>query len=523
MPTPKGTGAPLAPISLVTPGSFGLNKQQQNTVLPPPWATDATNAVFDNFGRLTARNGFVSGTTSPMSGTPVIDVLYEYIKADGTRSILSAGGNKIWSGVGAPSDITGTSTITQGDNWQFINFHDNVLAVQQGEQPLLSTGGDFADMVETTGTAPTGNCGLGSFGRVWIVDSDKQTIKYSDLLDETTWSGGSSGAIDMTSVWPNGIDEIVALAAYNGLLVVFGRNTIVFFGDGAGSALGIDPANIFVQDTLSGVGCIARDSVQQIDNGDILFLSVNGIQSLQRLIQERSNPINNVSKNIRDYMMDYVNATPTSEIRTVYAPRQGFYLLILPTMSRTFCFDTRVKLQDGSYRVTEWTNKIKAGVRSNDNTIYLSLSNLGGHIGTYSSYNDRDSSNDPITYDFRYSSGWLDLGEDFASYIKMLKEINGIVFYASLGNVIQITWSFDFQSIYRAVSVPFTAAIGSGEWGEGEWGLMEWGGGGSLNKFRVPASGAGQYIRIGVNVPIDQNTFSLQQLNLFSKIGRLAN
>lgn len=523
MPSPKGTGAPLAPISLVSPGSYGLNKQNDAALLGPEWATEALNAVFDISGRLTARKGWNPVTTTPMTGTPVVDVIHEYIREDGTRSIVSAGGNKIWSGVTAPGDITGTATITIGDNWQFFNFNDKCIGVQQGEQPIISSGGSFADLVASSGTAPQGNCGLGAFGRVWIAHSDKQTIKYSNLLDETGYAAGSSGSIDMSSVWPNGMDEIVALAAYNGSLVVFGKNTIIFYRDIVGAKLGIDPSALYVSDTIVGTGCVARDTVQQIDNGDILFLSANGVQSLQRLIQERSNPIDNISKNIRDYFLAFVGQETASEMRSLYAPKEGFYLLILPTSQRVFCFDTRYRLQDGTYRVTEWSTRIKAGVRSNDNTVYLSLAHLGGRIGSYGGYNDRTAADAATSYDFRYLSGWLDLGEEAASYIKILKTINGTVLSGVAGNTISILWDFDFQNQFDSFNITFNTAGTAGEWGIGEWGIMEWGGGASLQRFNVPASGSGQFIKVGVQVPIDQNTFVLQQMNLYAKIGRLAN
>jgi hypothetical protein len=527
MPSPKGTGAPLAPINLVTPGRFGLNKQNDASILGPEWATEALNAVFDISGRLTARKGWLPSTTSAMTGTPVVDVIHEYIRDNGNSTILSAGGSAIWTGTSTHTNVTGTATITVGDDWQFINFNDNCYAVQQGEQPIVSVASaNFVDLTAASGTAPTGNCGIGAFGRLWICDDDKQTIQYSALLDGSRWAAADGGGfIDMSSVWPNGMDEVVALAAYNGSLIVFGKNAIVFWRDEFGSELGLDPDTIFVSDTLVGTGCIARDSVQQIDSGDILFLSAAGVQSLQRLIQERSNPVMNVSMNIRDYLLDYVSGASLAEVRTVYAPKEGFYLLILPASSRVFAFDTRGRLPDGSLRVTEWSTTIKAGCRTNSNTIYLSLSDLGGRIGTYSGYNDRTSANESTSYQLVYNSGWLDLGEEAASYLKMLKTINGTVLSGVSGNSMSVVWAFDFESDFESYVVVFDdTAGGSGEWGIGEWGIMEWGGGGtSLQRFNVPGRGYGQFLKIGIIVPISERTFALQQMNLFAKIGRLAN
>jgi hypothetical protein len=116
----------------------------------------------------------------------------------------------------------------------------------------------------------------------------------------------------------------------------------------------------------------------------------------------------------------------------------------------------------------------------------------------------------------------LDLGEA-GSYLKILKSINGTVFSGVVGNNMSILWAFDFDSTFNTFTFEFGGAASAGEWGIGEWGIMEWGGGVSLQRFSIPTSGYGQFIKIGVIVPIDQQTFGLQQMNLYAKIGRLAN
>ena len=63
-----------------------------------------------------------------------------------------------------------------------------------------------------------GNEVLAAYGRLWTADfsTNKSTIYWSDLLIGHDWSGGTSGNIDISKVWPDGYDEIVALAAHNG-------------------------------------------------------------------------------------------------------------------------------------------------------------------------------------------------------------------------------------------------------------------------------------------------------------------
>jgi hypothetical protein len=298
-------------------------------------------------------------------------------------------------------------------------------------------------------------------------------------------------------------------------MVVFGKNRIVLFGDGQGSALGINPTNIYVTDTIVGVGCIARDSVQQIEGGDILFLSTQGVQSLSRLIQEKSNPIENVSKNVRDYMNNLVAAETPSKIRSAYSPENTFYLLSLPTVNKVFCFDTSGRLEDGSLRVTEWDTGLRAMARATDGKLYMSrASGAGGKIGWYAGYADNGS-----TYSFDYVSAWLDLGEEAAQYIKILKNITCVMYISAVSDVL-LKWDTDFQGEFDSRSLHLTTA-GTSEWNIMEWGIGEWSGGLSLRKFGTPIAGNGQYIRIGAQTSVSGAT-SLQLLTLFTKIGRLA-
>src|SRR6186713_1057697 len=97
----------LTRIALTTPAFKGLNKQAETSILGPEWATIATNAVFDSSGRLAARMGWTNVTATPMTGTPTIEQIHEHIFEDGTTALVSAGGSKLWSGISAPSDITG--------------------------------------------------------------------------------------------------------------------------------------------------------------------------------------------------------------------------------------------------------------------------------------------------------------------------------------------------------------------------------------------------------------------------------
>jgi len=69
--------ANLSPLSVAAPGFYGLNKQHSSSNLDIGWADEAINCVIDEDGRLASRKGWVPVTTTPISGTPYVDVVFE--------------------------------------------------------------------------------------------------------------------------------------------------------------------------------------------------------------------------------------------------------------------------------------------------------------------------------------------------------------------------------------------------------------------------------------------------------------
>ena len=76
---------------------------------------------------------------------------------------------------------------------------------------------------------------------------------------------------------------------------------------------------------------MSRDSVQST-GGDLIFLSDTGVRSLGRLLQEKSLPMRDLTKNVRD---DLIEAMATkfalvgsyNKVRSVYSEINAFYLV----------------------------------------------------------------------------------------------------------------------------------------------------------------------------------------------------
>ncbi len=227
---------------------------------------------------------------------------------------------------------------------------------QSGHDPLIfdpavstTTFRRVSEKTGYTGTVPLGNIVISAFGRLWVADTtaDNVTITFSDLLAGHNWTGGTSGTLNVAQVWPNGSDQIVGLGAHNGFLFIFGKRQILVYSGAT------TPSSLSLSDSIGNIGCLSRDSIVTTAS-DIVFLSNSGVRSLLRTIQEKSAPLRDLSKNVRNDLMTYVASETLANIKAVYSEVNAFYLLTLPIAKQVYVFDTKAQLQDGSARVTTW-------------------------------------------------------------------------------------------------------------------------------------------------------------------------
>ena len=498
-------------IYIAAPGFKGLNTQDSPVTQDPAFASVAENAVIDKFGRIAARKGIkkITSSATPLGSSSGIEAVFEFCARNGTKTVFSAGNNKIFTGTSTLSEVTlpGGYSIT-ANNWKIVSFNNDVYFFQSGHAALMSVAGSTTLTAVTQGghAAPEANEALAAFGRVWAADvtGNKHTVYWSDLLNGHAWTGGSTGSLDLTTVFPEGFDEIVALREFNNFLVIFCKRSILLYS-GASS-----PASMTLSDVITGIGCIARDSVQAIGT-DLIFLSDSGLRSLGRVIQEKSNPIGNVSKNVRDTLMASVTSE-TGIIKSVYSPEESFYLLLLPTSSEVYVFDMRGTLEDGSYRATTWKDvSLLCGTRTADGLLYLGSSK---GINQYDGFLD-----DTATYTIKYFTNPMSFGDP--SKIKMLKEISFTVIGGSESQVIG-NWAYDYKEDYSTQS--FTIAKSNqAEYGISEYNVAtsQYGVSNVIDIASIKATGSGKVATIGIEATIDGGSLSIQELNTEALLGRL--
>jgi hypothetical protein len=528
--------------SIAAPGFYGLNLQESSITLASGFALKAQNCVIDRYGRIGARRGWtpLNATNADLGSNP-IEAMMEVVDG-GSNTIISAGNSKLFTGRetltqklvrNATNSGNATYTIT-ANNWQMAampygdvnDFQPHAYLVQAAHPMLVwhelptSGGAGHAHDSGTFGFQQVGDIGtlpanhntasfkpnavLSAYGRIWVgnISGDTQTVYFSDLLRGTDFTTGSAGYLNLQEVFPNA-DNIVAIAAHNGFLVIFGRNNIAIYANP------IDTGSLVLQDIIYNVGCLSRDSIQNIGT-DLLFLSNSGVRSLARVIQEKSLPMNDVSKNVRDDLMANVfSEADVGKIKSVYHERDAIYLLSLPTTKFVYCFDTRSRLEDGSARVTVWDNlEPKSFCITQAKELLIGKTS---YIGKYFGHSDNGSS-----YRLQYYTNYFDF--DASTKLKILKKI-GWVLIGGTNQAVAIKWGFDYTESYNATTYKLDTAVVY-EYGIGEYNIAEYSSGIVLDRFSINAGGSGTIMQLGLEADINGNPMSIQKIDVAVKAGK---
>ena len=507
----------LLTTTIQAPGFMGLNRQDSSVGLDNGFATIADNCVIDKFGRIGARKGWtpVHSTLAAMDATPV-RMISEVINNTGSSYIVVATNNKLFKLVGTTmTELTysggGTAPTITDSNWQAAALAGVMYLYQTGHDPLLFDPGTsattyirIAEKSGHSGTVQNANCAISAYGRIWSANTsaDVDTIQFSDILDGAKLSGGTSGTLDVSTVWPAGQDEIMALAAHNNFLYVFGRRQILIY---SGANV---PATMTLYDSVSGVGCYARDSVV-VTGKDVIFLSDSGIKSLERVVQEKSPPMRDLSSNVRDDVVASVSVENAKYIKAIYSDVNAFYLLSLPVSNIVYCLDMRMQLQTGASRVTTWSSiKPTAFCSTRDKRLLLGQV---GYVGEYKTNLDNAA-----TYRLQYYTNYFDLGSPTS--LKILKKIN-MTFIGGNGANAVVKYGFDYSSQFNSRNI-ILGEVSIAEYGIAEYNIGQYTAGVVFDNKKIQASGSGNTLQLGLETVVNGFEISLQKLDCYVKVGR---
>lgn len=534
---------PQQNVSLVSPGFAGLNTQDSPLSQDYSYASIAENCVIDQLGRIGGRNGFQGITTNPevLNGNP-IKAMYEFVTTTGVTYLFACGDNKIFiQQTVAPFELVelvlpGGYAITE-DNWKIQQFNtldneDACFFAQTGHAPLVFKPASsptalfeaIAPQFAVVGNYP--NEVHAAFGRLWYADfeNDNTVIAWSGLLNGEDWLGAGTGSLQTEEYWPSGFDSIRGLAAHNNFMCIFGERNILVYTTTSDVV-----STLRLVDTIEGIGCIARDSL--VPTGvDYMFIDSTGLRSLNRTIQEKSVPIGDMSRNVRQDFQFALKNEPQDDIKAVFHVEDNFYVTFLPSNPITYVFDTWQLLPpERAARATTWTNiDVTCGTRTLDRVTYF-----GGVGGVYEytgtvDINPLDGGDFKTIY-VRYYTQPLDFN-DPASLI-FPKQVD-VTFIGADSGKLYLKWAYDYREIdgSQLIEKDVPGGVPASEWGGvlakrgGEWNdqVALWSAASQVVKeLKYNIWGSGRNIKLGFEADTIGGPISFQELNVQVLQGKL--
>ena len=496
----------LVSSSIAAPGFYGLNTQESSITLASGYALQADNCVIDTEGRLGARQGHVYQTTSGGTSSSLVG-MHDFVGSTGHLGYITWGNGKIYKGLGTLTPIsTGHGTA---NDWQAASLGGAVYLAQAGK-PMLKVAANFAVTTHATTNANLQFSFVTSaYGRLWAggTATDKYTLYGSNRIDGA-FVGGSTLTLDLRKVWTNGGDEIVSVAGFNGRIIVFCKRCIVILGDNNNADLTVAATQLNVVEILENVGCVSRKSIQAVGN-DIYFLANSGLRSLTRVIQEKSNPLADLSINVRDDLVKIINLSTNDNVTSIYSASNAFYLLLFPSSNLIYCFDTRGRLENGGLRVTKWVDtQILSGLSAFDGTLFLGLVN---GIARYTGFQDGGAQ-----YYLAYRTNHFDF--DQPTINKIIKSV-GVTVIGGSGQNFSVKVGTDYTDQPRSYNRTVKQSSVS-EYNVAQYNISEYTGGGLTDRIKVPVGGQGSVLQLGFEAYINGDQLSIQKFDVFVKQGR---
>lgn len=558
---------PQQNISIQAPSFQGINTEDSPLTQDATFSSRANNAVIDEFGRIGARKGFnnflnfedFSQITPPAHDDYEIKIGAMHHKAGSfpvcvVEIAWKTGGSVtsttyhvaviemntqtliICNHLGNAQSNVGVDSMrghfaTFGDRVYLFSGTYSALEVNPGatEVAVLKDLAGFLPPQDDSGNLTAGDLRgdvvCSAFGRLWVsgVEGDSQKIWYSDLEDARVWYDGkaiptdslnTAGGIEVSQYWPAGKDRIQNIVAHNNMLIVFGRNSILFYGNPQG-----DPAavgGIYLQDTIEGMGLVSRDSICSTGN-DLLFIDDTGVRSLGRSVQEQSVPVGDLTINVRQDFTYFVQQTDDlGSISLSYWPQEGIVVANFPTNKKAFVMDLKRFSQTGGARITTWTEHVWDRAIFVENGIkdrILLGSYDGSGIKEYRGYVD----NEDDSYRFSYQSNPLTFGDSVRQ--KFPKRMDLTIVTRDASSTAYARWGSDTLEYQKELNVESQVP---GYWGVAQWGNSTYGqSADTIKRYRINTKGSGAFVTLGVDADIKGGVFSLQEINIQTLMGRI--
>ncbi len=475
--------------------SGGIDDVTPDTILPPSFATKATNWNFRPGGGLEKRSGSAKLNSSALNSNATFTHLAEWRPADDNLFLIAVAGNDIarMDDVdGTWDDLTGGLTITAGNNNYFTHtVMEDLHIISNGvDVPIKVVAGGTAAVLG--GSPPSGRSVIHVndylfFGRD---ATNKRRLQWSNLGDSETYT--ATDIIDFPT-------QITALGAISNNLYVF-------------EAFGITRLPIVVsffssEFVAKGVGCAGPRALTNIGGTHLMFLSPNG----KFYIFDESELVDVSTGRIKNEIAGWNKARLQHVVMEDYKKRQQVWISVSDGASTThdkiLIYDYHKGIANGSWMVFTGINaNVLASIIEQRSSGQGDETMLTGDYNGFAFEHDTGTSDDSTAIDTNWESGWLDLGHSDRG--KVIGPLAHLIATEEGSHTVDLKFGFDFSSGF-GFSESLSLDGGSSKWGSMIWGVDKWGGGTIL---RIPSlvGGVGNYIKLGI-----QSNKTDEKLSLF--------
>jgi hypothetical protein len=335
----------------------------------------------------------------------------------------------------------------------------------------------------------------------------KDEVYGSELLNPLSFTNVGSGAIDLDQIWTNGQDEVVAITSHSGYLIILGKKQCVLFQVPDDYSI----TGYTLVEVIKNVGCVSRDSVVTVGD-DVVWAAPQGMVSLGRLLQQKSLPSGNISKNVHFDFLDTIRTAGGPALKSAFI-QSSEDLVVVYGKKDSWCFNTRRPTENGAAVATRWDDfprEVHSVTYTRSQELWCGTTE--GKLYKYDTYGSTNN-----RYRMRFYTGYLDFGSPTS--LKFLKKF-AFVLKGAANQSVTFKWAFDYKANYAGA----TDIIGEGqvasEYNVIEYGIGEYGGGETIDEMRVNANRSGRLLQIGVEAEIKGDAVALYTATVYAVMGK---
>ena len=428
---------------------LGLDDTSSPVVVKDGRAADIQNITLDITGAASKRNGYafhsLLDTVSLTDDFEAVTGMHEIYKSDNTRTKIATCGNKLFAitKAGVKTDITNSVTITEDEDyqWSFITALDYGIGTNNVDPPIKTQGTSATTsallFTGLTGTNPVTDAKCVIWWKNYLIFGNttenagatvhSTRIRWSNVGTIETWSND-----DYQDIAPIGGQQIEGFATLYDNLIIFLTDSIYKVSLVGGDEL------IVVTKVSEGIGCIAKNSIQNIGIGNaegLIFLSRDKTINFCDGVK-----VTEISTNISN-LMDSLSSARLPYAVSINDQENAHYYLAAATSG------TNNLLLDFHYGIGEWSKHIQidsnAFCVANDSNEKPQV-----YFGNY----------DSIIYQMIDPSKDSDVGGKTGGTITSIGTYNTAT---ATGQVVLYDTSASFTNVTGA-TVSFTSGTGSG-------------------------------------------------------------